>query len=137
MAVKVTENEYGKVYIPVGTDYTYVSRSLLEGKVHEKETIDYIVENAKIGVVHAGAGYGDFLPRLDKIGIPIFAFEPNKDNLEACINTIETNNLKNIVLKEQALSDKYGKGVLNRFDNFGRKTGTRCNLVEHSSTECQ
>lgn len=45
-------------------------------------------------IIHAGAGFGDFLPALKDCNI--FTFEPNQLMYDATLETIQLNNLTNV-----------------------------------------
>ena len=94
-----------KYCIPDCALASYTAQNILAGIVHEKETIEYIKKNAGDGiVVHAGVGFGDFLPHLQNLPNTIMAFEPHKELYDACHKTIENFNIENVVLSNKALS---------------------------------
>lgn len=104
---RVVNNEHGKFCVPTSSSYTYTSQAILAGRVHEPGTIDFIIGNHKgMDVIHAGAGFGDFLPALSR-GCPgtIFTFEPNNENYFCARKTVEINNLKNVDLRNCGLGD--------------------------------
>lgn len=72
------ENEYGKYAIPACTIKTeHLSKTILQGGVHERPTIEYILKNRGDGIViHAGTYFGDFLPAISGLGHRVYAFEP-------------------------------------------------------------
>jgi FkbM family methyltransferase len=102
---KVAQNKFGYYCVPLSSSYTLTSKQILKGKVHEPSTIDFIIKNSAHGdVVHAGAGFGDFLPALSNSNISkIWAFEPNSLNFQCAEETIKLNSLKNIQLFPYAL----------------------------------
>ena len=80
------KNKYGVYSIPKEIAYTYTAQTILDGGVHEDTTIDYI---RSIGgnIIHAGSGFGDFLPALKNCD-KVWAFEPNKLMYESSLDTI-------------------------------------------------
>lgn len=88
----IAENMYGKYYVPRSTIHRCGSSELIEGAVHEPETIKLILKNRGDGVViHAGAFIGDFLPALSEKGKPVLAFEPGIEFFMCCQKTMELN----------------------------------------------
>lgn len=138
---RVVSNERGKFCVPTSSSYTYTSQAILAGRVHEPGTIDFIIDNHKgMDVIHAGAGFGDFLPALSKgCAGTIFAFEPNNENYFCARRTIEINDLKNVDLRNCGLGDvstiKYVK-VLENGIALGPRSET-CDLAAADSQECE
>ena len=88
----IAENEYGKYAVPASTAHRSGSRELIEGIVHEPETIKLIMRERGNGiVVHAGAFIGDFLPALSGPDHRIFAFEPGALFFKCCQQTMQMN----------------------------------------------
>lgn len=104
---QIAENIYGTYCVPLSSSYTFTSRAILNGKIHEPETIAYILKNVKDGdVIHSGACFGDFLPALSKLKTSvIWAFEPNEENFTCAKRTVEMNGLKNVKLMHLALGE--------------------------------
>jgi FkbM family methyltransferase len=101
-------NMYGAYCVPASSAYTYTSRTILAGKVHEPKTIKYIIDHCKNrDIIHAGAGFGDFLPALSKnCSGQIFSFEPNNENYACAQKTVELNGLRNVRLFNSGLGEK-------------------------------
>ena len=101
------KNKYGTYFIPEESQARPCSRTVLEGRVWEQATIDCILENTSTGnVVHCGAFFGDMLPALSQgTSNTIYAFEPAPINYQAAVQTVQSNNLQNVVLANQALSN--------------------------------
>jgi FkbM family methyltransferase len=129
----VVQNEYGKYCVPKSSDYTYVSKIILSGKVHEQPTIKYIIDNCNEGdIVHAGAGFGDFLPALSKnCKGKIWTFEPNLENYYCCKETIKLNGLKNVNLFDIGLGEKTCEKLI-RVKKNNLPLGTRSETVKKS-----
>jgi FkbM family methyltransferase len=108
------KNKYGVFAIPEEVEYTYNAKTIINGGVHEETTIEYI---RSIGgnVIHAGSGFGDFLPGLKDCN-KVFAFEPNPLMYQCSLETINLNNLTNISLYPYALGDTDGKSRLKVMD---------------------
>ncbi len=111
-------NQYGWVCVPRSSTHTYTSQALLAGRVHEPTTIEYLLGHHASGdVVHAGAGFGDFLPALGKgCSGTIWAFEPNQENFRAARRTVELNGLNNVSLRNLALGSAAGEARLRVMD---------------------
>lgn len=124
------ENIYGRYAVPVESNYTFTSRTILQGAVHEPTTIDYIIKNCGDGdIVHAGAGFGDFLPALSKACHgTVFTFEPNLVNYEACMETMRLNKLDNAVLYKTGLGTESTKAHL-RVKEAGLALGVRSEVT--------
>lgn len=103
----VVSNERGTFCVPKSSSYTYTSQAILAGRIHEPQTIDFILENHRgMDIIHAGAGFGDFLPALSKgCSGTIWTFEPNNENYYCARKTIELNNLKNVNLRNCGLGE--------------------------------
>jgi FkbM family methyltransferase len=130
----IAKNAYGQCCVPISSSHTYTSQAILRGDIHEPETIKFIIENSKKGdIIHAGAGFGDFLPALSKsCSGKVWSFEPNLENYFCAHKTIELNKLKNISLFKYALGDEIKKSSL-RVEKNNKKLGPRCEIDETSS----
>lgn len=136
---KEAKNIYGKYAVPMESDYTYTSKAILAGLVHESATIDYIINNCgEKDVLHAGAGFGDFLPALSSVCRgKVFTFEPNPVNYLACLETIKLNRLQNIELSSSGLSSQVGVGLIKVKDG-DLALGVRSEVVRgQNSDNCQ
>ena len=122
----VARNKFGDYCVPLSSSYTLTSQQILKGKVHEPSTIDFIVKNSAHGdIIHAGAGFGDFLPALSNSNIStIWAFEPNSLNFQCAKETIKLNSLKNIQLFHYALGAENCSGKL-QIQEDGQALGVR------------
>ena len=92
----IAKNQWGKYSIPEEISYTYTAQFILEGGVHEDTTVEYL-KSIGGNIIHAGAGFGDFLPALRNCD-KVFTFEPNKLMYQSCLETISLNNLSNVEL---------------------------------------
>ncbi len=103
----IAYNKYGGYCTPISSNQRPVVQQILKGRIHEKDTIDYIREHCKDGdVVHAGTYFGDFLPGISRALSPnarIWAFEPNAENFKCAQITIILNGLENVVLRHAGL----------------------------------
>ena len=101
------KNKYGVYSIPKEIAYTYNAQTILDGDVHEDTTIDYI---RSIGgnIIHAGSGFGDFLPALKNCD-KVWAFEPNKLMYESSLDTISLNKLDNVNIFPYAIGEYDGE----------------------------
>lgn len=96
----LAHNKYGQYFVPKSSAYTFTAKAILSGKVHEPSTIRFMAEhNENCDIIHAGAGFGDFLPALSKSTAGhVWTFEPNDENFYCAKKTIEINSLNNVKL---------------------------------------
>jgi len=90
------QNTHGRYCIPNSSAYRFASQAILDGRVHEPDTIECIIKAAQKQeglVVHAGAFFGDFLPALHTAGLVVVAFEPHPDNWLHAIGTLHLNQI--------------------------------------------
>jgi FkbM family methyltransferase len=120
------KNKYGVYSIPKEIAYTYTAQTILDGNVHEDTTIDYI---RSIGgnIIHAGSGFGDFLPALKNCD-KVWVFEPNKLMYESSLSTISLNQLDNVEIFPYAIGDYNGECTLQHIDENGLEMGPRSEI---------
>jgi hypothetical protein len=121
-------NKYGVYVIPEEISYTYTAQTIINGDVHEPTTIEFI-QSVGGNVVHAGAGFGDFLPALKDCN-RVFVFEPNPLMYKCTLQTIMLNNLTNVSLYKQALGESNCKSSLKNIDESGLEMGPRSEIGE-------
>ena len=68
----IVKNEYGTYSVPNEIHYTYTAQTIINGNVHEPTTIEYL-KSIGGNIIHAGTGFGDFLPALKNFNV--FTFE--------------------------------------------------------------
>lgn len=104
----IEKNKYGSYFVPRRSSHRPAAVAVINQMVYEPDTIEFMVRHGNHGdIVHAGTYFGDFLPALSH-GCPrqtIHAFEPNKENYAAALNTIDINGLTNVVLSHAALTE--------------------------------
>jgi len=122
------KNKYGTYVIPEEISYTYTAQTIINGDVHEPTTIEFI-QSVGGNVVHAGAGFGDFLPALKDCN-RVFVFEPNPLMYQCTLQTILLNNLTNVSLYKQALGESNCKSSLKNIDESGLEMGPRSEIGE-------
>jgi len=124
------QNIYGKYCVPVSSSYTITSSAILNSKVHEPDTIKFITEHCGNGhIIHAGAGFGDFLPALSNAcKQKIWTFEPEIENFLCAQKTIELNQLRNVEIYNYALGSKQDKLFLKVSKNH-KKLGVRSEML--------
>lgn len=120
------KNKYGVYAVPEEIEYTYTAQTILEGGVHEETTIEYI-KSIGGNVIHAGAGFGDFLPALKDCN-RVFVFEPNPLMYQCSLETIRLNNLMNVSLYTHALGEYDTKSELKITDKSGLEMGPRSEI---------
>ena len=122
----IGKNEYGLYSIPKEISYTYTAQLILDGGVHEDTTIKYL-QSIGGNIIHAGSGFGDFLPALKNCN-KIWTFEPNTLMYESSLETISLNKLVNVEIFPYALSDSNGIGNLKHIDEKGLEMGPRSEM---------
>jgi FkbM family methyltransferase len=122
------KNKYGTYVIPEEISYTYTAQTIINGDIHEPTTIEFI-QSVGGNVVHAGAGFGDFLPALRNCN-RVFTFEPNPLMYKCTLQTIMLNNLTNVSLYKQALGESNCKSSLKNIDESGLEMGPRSEIGE-------
>lgn len=129
----ISENIWGKYSIPHSISYTYTAQTIIEGRVHEDTTIDYI-KSIGGNIIHAGSGFGDFLPAL-KDCQKVWTFEPNPLMYQSTLETISLNKLNNIELFPFALGKNNGTITLKNIDETGQEMGPRTEIGEGIEVE--
>lgn len=122
----IAKNIYGTYSIPMEIEYTYTAQTIIEGGVHEDTTIEYI-QSIGGNVIHAGTGFGDFLPALKNCN-KVYTFEPNNLMYSSAKKTISLNNLTNVELYPQAIGDYNGNVSLKHIDEKGLEMGPRSEI---------
>ena len=120
------QNKYGVYVIPEEVEYTYTAKTIIDGGVHEETTIEFI-QSIGGNVIHAGAGFGDFLPALKDCN-RVFTFEPNPLMYQCSLETIKLNNLTNVSLYSHAIGAYDGKSTLKITDESGLEMGPRSEI---------
>jgi FkbM family methyltransferase len=124
----IAKNQFGKYSIPEEISYTYTAQFILEGGVHEDTTVEYL-KSVGGNIIHAGAGFGDFLPALKNCD-KVFTFEPNKLMYQSCLETISLNNLSNVELSPYAIGKFDGTSKLKHIDEMGQEMGPRSEMSD-------
>jgi FkbM family methyltransferase len=120
------KNKYGVYSIPKEIAYTYTAQTILDGNVHEDTTIDYIRSIAG-NIIHAGSGFGDFLPALKNCD-KVWVFEPNKLMYSSSLSTISLNQLTNVEIFPYAIGEYNGESKLLHIDENGLEMGPRSEI---------
>ena len=112
----IASNIYGRYCVPKSSSTRPAARTIIAGKVWEKDTIHFVAQNCDNGdVVHAGAFFGDFLPGLSQAlhsDARLWAFEPSRENFLCARETIALNGLGNVALTNVGLGARQGTGTL-------------------------
>jgi len=123
----VAYNRHGGYCVPLSSRHRQAAQSILQGGVHEPETIEYIGRACRTGdIVHAGTYFGDFIPPLSKYcsdSSKVWAFEPNPENYRCAEITIAINNLENVEIKNAALGNNSGYFPLRVKNSLGWSFG--------------
>ena len=125
----IAKNQYGLYSIPKSVEYTYTADFILKGGVHEDTTIEYL-KSIGGNIIHAGSGFGDFLPALKDCD-SVWAFEPNTLMYESSLETISLNNISNVKLFPYALGRYDGIGNLKHIDERGLEMGPRSEMDDY------
>jgi len=121
----IVKNEYGTYSVPNEIHYTYTAQTIINGNVHEPTTIEYL-KSIGGNIIHAGTGFGDFLPALKDCNV--FTFEPNQLMYHAALETIKLNNLNNVTIYPYAIGDYDGENTLKHIDQLGQEMGPRSEI---------
>lgn len=117
----LAENIYGKYYIPHESIHRPCPETLINKKVWEHATLKFIEYDYSTGdIIHAGTFFGDFLPFLSKIldkENKIYAFEPILRNYESTKLNIKLNNINNVKLFNNCLTDRNQEHKFKTFSN--------------------
>jgi len=124
----IAKNQYGLYSIPKSVEYTYTAEFILKGGVHEDTTIEYL-KSIGGNIIHAGTGFGDFLPGLKDCD-SVWAFEPNPLMYQSSLETISLNNISNVKLFSDALGDYNGIAKLKKIDEMGVEMGPRSEMSD-------
>jgi len=122
------KNQYGTYCIPAASKNRASSKKVRSGKVWEQETIDFVVSYCKHDLIHAGTYFGDMLPAFRNIH-KVWAFEPNTENYECALKTIEINNLQNVNLTNAALGEEAKTATL-MVERDGKTLGGGCKILD-------
>lgn len=131
---KVSYNKYGGYCVPLSSRHRPAARKVLDGKVHEPQTVAFILANCGTGdVVQAGAYFGDFLPALGggvAADAKVWCFEPNRENYRCAAVTVAINGLANIELANAGLGSRDEVLSVKVADEHGRALGGASEIVE-------
>ena len=124
----IAKNRWGRYSIPEEISYTYTAQFILDGGVHEDTTIEYL-KSIGGNIIHAGAGFGDFLPALKDCD-KVFTFEPNELMYQSCLETISLNDIENVELFPYAIGKFDGTSKLKHIDEMGQEMGPRSEMSD-------
>jgi FkbM family methyltransferase len=105
----IATNSLGVYCVPKQAIHRPACQSILRGEVWESETIDFLCDNARDSIVHAGTFFGDFVPALARAYSHVWAFEPNRDSFKCAEVTILLNDIGNVTIANAALGKADGK----------------------------
>jgi FkbM family methyltransferase len=124
----IATNKWGRYSVPNEISYTYTAQFILDGGVHEDTTIEYL-KSIGGNIIHAGAGFGDFLPALKDCD-KVWTFEPNELMYQSCLETISLNDLVNVEIFPYAIGRYDGAGNLKHIDENGLEMGPRSEMAD-------
>jgi FkbM family methyltransferase len=132
--MSVHKNIYGQYSVP--NDNTPAATDIRNGRVYEPDTIKFIIKNCgEKSIIHGGTYFGDFLPALGKnVKGMVYSFEPNNINYGHARETINLNNLDNVILDNVALSDEFGV-VTMKVANNSVSIGGGSHIVDDNTNE--
>lgn len=138
LQVKIAYNKFGAYCIPLSSVHRNAVKEVANGGVYEKDTLEFIRENAGDGdVVHAGAFFGDFIPAISRfisINSKLWAFEPNYESFRCAQITMKLNNLKNVSLTFAGLGDDNSEKSIIVNEN-GKYLGGGSRIVNSKNSE--
>jgi FkbM family methyltransferase len=108
----IAGNDLGLYCIPLKAAHRPACRAILNGRVWEKQTVDYIREHASGDIVHGGAFFGDMLPAFSRAFDHVWAFEPNPDSFKCAQITLRLNDISNVTLVNAGMGARPGSGSL-------------------------
>lgn len=134
--VAIAYNKYGAYCVPASTQHGVLTQKILQGKVYEPDTIEYMRTHAKDGdIIHSGACFGDFFPGLSTAlnpGAKIWSFEPSREGFRCAQITMLLNNITNINLVPQGLGEKSSTEFLTTKNKKGKSLGGASSIVSKS-----
>jgi FkbM family methyltransferase len=134
----VAYNQYGAYCVPESSSHRPAARKILNGDIHEPQTIRYLMSNCAGGdIVHAGAYFGDFLPALSHGCSPeatIWAFEPNVENYRCAKITLLLNGITNVKLINAGLSERRETRVMLIRDENGQAWGGASRILREEES---
>lgn len=118
-------NKHGGYCLPRSSLHRPACQAIMQGKVWEHETIEFICKHADGDIVHAGTYFGDFLPALSKAAGDnlIWAFEPVQENFHCAAITVLLNDLQNVHLHHAALGSSETPLSFKTVDDKGKSLG--------------
>lgn len=126
------ENELGRYSIPRKAKHRPACQAVLRGEVWERETLQFLCDNASGDIIHAGTFFGDMLPALSRHYANVWAFEPNPDSFRCAEETIRLNRLSNVFLRERGLGAEECSASLKTRNKWGRYLGGGSKIVERA-----
>jgi len=126
-------NQYGGYCVPISSRHCPEASKILSGDVYEPNTIEFMIANCSDGdIVHAGTGFGDFLPALSQSlspGAKVWAFEPNLENYRCAQITTYINGLTNVEITNAGLGERNEALSMVTTDDLGRALGGLSRLI--------
>ncbi len=128
------KNEYGRYFVPRATSHRPAARKILQGAIHEPQTLTFLSKHTGLGdVIHAGTYFGDFLPALSKSASKdawIWAFEPSWENYLCAMITIRINALNNVRLFHAGLGYSEEEKYIETINEKGERLGGASKIKE-------
>lgn len=132
----IAYNKYGAYCVPVSTQHGVLTQKILQGKVYEPNTIEFMRSHVKSGdIIHSGACFGDFFPALSTAlhqDAKIWSFEPSTEGFRCAEITLKLNDIKNINLFPRGLGEKSSSEYLNTKNKQGKSLGGASSIVSKS-----
>lgn len=133
----IAYNKYGAYCVPVSTQHGVLTQKILQGKVYEPDTIEFMRSHVKNGdIIHSGACFGDFFPALSTAihsDSMIWSFEPSTEGFLCAEITLKLNNIENINLFHKGLGENSSSALLNTKDKQGKSLGGASSIVSKSN----
>mgnify|MGYP001095614571 CR=1 FL=1 len=124
------KNKYGFYCVPKSSSHRGGAKTILEGKVWEPDTVEFVLRNISGDIIHAGTYFGDMLPAFSSVASHVWAFEPLPENFYCANKTIEWNCLKNVTLHNRGLSNKSGE-VTFVIEKNNKSLGGGCHILQN------
>lgn len=94
----IAGNEFGLYCVPLKAAHRPACHTVLNGRIWEAQTINFIRGHAAGDIVHGGTFFGDMLPAFARAFDHVWAFEPNADSFKCAEVTLRLNDIPNVTL---------------------------------------
>lgn len=133
---KVIEIQSDLYFVPKYSMHRPAAQTILHGQLYEARThkiVEYILGETKKSIIHAGAFFGDMLPKFSKYcNQKVYVFEPVLNNYVMAKKCQEANNLTNVILFNAAMSNETGHAHIKTKAEDGSHLGGMSHISDQS-----